>query len=809
MEESHINPNFNPNKSDLSSLSFRDLFYKYVRFLPVFILSVALMLLGAYLYLRWTVPVYSASGSMIIKDESKNRGAGDKVEELFSSSKAQNIQSEIEILKSRPLMQRVVMKLNLQFSYYAIGKVKTINVYNQGPFLIRALEIADSSIGFTFKIRFVNDTDFRINEEATVYHFGQEITNRYGRFVFVKNVGLPASNAYSVQWSPTFLAAGNYASTLQIMPKTIGTGILNISMRCPNPHLGSAIINELMEEYGAYSLEQKKLSSDQILAFIGGRLVDIGTKLDSVQKMYLDYQTRYNMIDADVQSSTYFGIINESDKTINEQNLKISVAGMVDTYLSDKQNAYNKVVVPSSLGLEDPTLNDLVNLYNKVQIERKQLVDGNVPAGNPLVKEADSQIEKIRVSIRESLRNITRASNDLVNGVKKRSNVGEEQLRAMPVKIKELAEIKRQVETYQDLFKLFTQKKEETAISRASNTPNSEIIDRSYPQIAPVKPDKRSIQAMAILLGLAIPALFIFVSEVLNDKVTTRFDIEKITQTPILGEIGHSYSDSTLVVSKTTRSMVAEQFRIIRSNLQYVLGKKEKAVIITTSSFSGEGKSYVSTNMGAVLALAGKKTVILEFDIRKPKVLSGLGMTKGPGITNYLVGKTTDLEQMIRPVPEHENLYVLGCGPVPPNPSEMLLDPRLDTMFNWLKEKFDIVIIDTAPVGMVSDAMTLSKFADCTLYLVRQGHTFKKQIALIDEFYQANKLPRVSIIINDVKLKPGYGYYGYGRYGYGYGYGYGSYYEEETAPDNFFERILGKLDIRRFLGIKKKKRKNK
>ncbi|HPH31607.1 MAG TPA: polysaccharide biosynthesis tyrosine autokinase [Chitinophagaceae bacterium] len=809
MEETHINPNYNPNKSDLSSLSFRDLFYKYIRFLPVFILSVALMLLGAYLYLRWTVPVYSASGSMIIKDEGKNRGAGDKVEELFSSNKAQNIQSEIEILKSRPLMQRVVMKLNLQFSYYAIGKVKTINVYNQGPFLIRALNITDSSQPFIFKIRFVNDTDFRINEEATVYHFGQEIINRYGSFVFIKNVGLPANNIYSVQWVPTFQAAGGYASTLQIMPKTIGTGILNISMRCPNPHLGSAILNGLMEEYGAYSLEQKKLSSDQILAFIEGRLVDIGTKLDSVQRMYLDYQTRYNMIDADVQSSSYFGIINESDKTINEQNYRISVAEKIDEYLSDKKNAFAKIVVPSTLGLDDPTLNDLVNLYNKVQLERKQLVDGNVPAGHPLVKDADNQVEKIRLSIRENIRNINKASADLVSDVRKRSNLGEEQLRAMPVKIKELAEIKRQVETYQDLFKLFTQKKEETAISRASNTPNSEIIDRSYPQVNPVKPDKRSIQAMAILLGLAIPALFIFVSEVLNDKVTTRFDIEKITQAPILGEIGHSYSESTLVVSKTTRSMVAEQFRIIRSNLQYVLNKKDKAVIITTSSFSGEGKSYVSTNMGAVLALAGKRTVILEFDIRKPKVLSGLGMSKGPGITNYLVGKMTNLEELIRPVPEHENLFVLGCGPVPPNPSEMLLDPRLDDMFNWLKNHFDIVIIDTAPVGMVSDAMTLSKFADCTLYLVRQSHTFKKQIALIDEFYIANKLPKVSIIINDVKLKPGYGYYGYGRYGYGYGYGYGSYYEEETAPDNFFERILAKLDIRRLLGLKKKKKKNK
>jgi capsular exopolysaccharide synthesis family protein len=248
--------------------------------------------------------------------------------------------------------------------------------------------------------------------------------------------------------------------------------------------------------------------------------------------------------------------------------------------------------------------------------------------------------------------------------------------------------------------------------------------------------------------------------------------------------------------------MVAEQFRIIRSNLQYVLNKKEKAVILTTSSFSGEGKSFVSTNIAAVLALAGKRTIVLEFDIRKPKILSGLGIPKGPGITNYLLGKAT-LEEVIQPVGEYENLFVLGCGPVPPNPSELLLDARVEEMFTWLRANFDMVIVDTAPVGMVSDAMTLGRFADCTLYLVRQGHTFKKQVSLIDDFYQSGKLPRISIVINDVKLKPGYGYYGYGRYGYGYGYGYGSYYEEEQQPLTRLERIINWFDFRKW--FKKKK----
>jgi capsular exopolysaccharide synthesis family protein len=325
------------------------------------------------------------------------------------------------------------------------------------------------------------------------------------------------------------------------------------------------------------------------------------------------------------------------------------------------------------------------------------------------------------------------------------------------------------------------------------------VLDLATPSGAPVKPNKRTIQILAILVGIGLPALLIFIGEVLNDKITTRYDIEKLTQAPILGEIGHSFADNTLVVSKTSRTMVAEQFRIIRSNLQYVVNKPDKTVILVTSSFSGEGKSFVSTNMAAVLGLAGRKTVIVEFDIRKPKVLSGLGMSKRPGITNFLMGKA-ELEDLITTVPEHENLHVLACGPIPPNPSEMLLDGKVTELFEKLTSMFSVVVIDTAPVGMVGDALTLSKFADCTLYLVRQGHTYKKQIALIDELYKESKLPKVSIVINDVKNKPGYGYYGYGRYGYGYGYGYGSsYYEQEKAPTSKFERFMKKWNPRKLI----------
>jgi len=787
----------NTSRSELWSLSFRDLFYKYVRFLPFFLLSTAFALFIAFVYLRYATPIYSVGGTLLIKSEQQGSSSrNDKMADIFGN-KSSNIQSEIEVLKSRPLMERVVRKLDLQFSYFVKGKIKTVNIYKQGPFLIDAFELTDSFSSFSLKIKFLNDHEFRINDDNNIFTFGQVFKNAKGVFRLTRNPFGGVSKDYSVTRQPTSSVAGAFAGSLQIAPKTAGTGILSISMQTPNAQMGADIINSLMEEYGDFSIEQKKQSSDQILEFIDARLVDYGHKLDSVQKIQQDYEQKYNLIDVEAQSGNYFSNLSEADKATYEQSLKINAVDMVDDYLSDKKYEFGKVTVPSSLTLDDPTLEGLIATYNTTELERQQLLDANVPADNPSVIEANGQIEKLRVSIRENLKNIKSSLNTVIARLRQRSSENEAQLKAMPARVRELAEIKQEAEAMRALFRFLQEQKETTAISRASTISNSAVVDRASATSIPIKPNRRSIQILAILLGLGLPAMVIFIGEILNDKVTTRFDVEKITTAPILGEIGHSYSEKVLIVNKTTRSMVAEQFRIIRSNLQYILSSKtEKSVLLVTSSFSGEGKSYVSTNMGAVLALAGKKTVILEFDIRKPKVLTGLGMTKGPGITNYLVGKAK-LEEIIRPVPENENLFIIGCGPVPPNPAELLLGQLVEDMFTWLRENFDVILIDTAPVGMVSDAMTLSKFADTTLYLVRQGHTFKKQVVLIDEFYQANKLPKVSIIVNDVKMKPGYGYYGYGRYGYGYGYGYGSYYEEETPPGNVLERIAGWLNFRK------------
>ena len=778
--------------SELWNLTIRDIFFKYIRFLPLFVLCVALALFGAYAYLRYATPIYSTTATMVITADqagSKN----DKFNEIFGEGKTVNISSEIEVIKSKALMARVVQKQGLQFSYAVKGKIKTLNIYKYGPFLLEADQLTDSNSAFILKIKVIDDQQFKVNEGASTFRFGETFKNQFGVFRLVRRPGTTLSRDYSISYMPSPTAAAEFARSIMVAPKVTGTGILTISLQNTNPNLAADVVNQLMIEYGDYTKELKNQTSDQTIAFIDNRMEILGRELDSVQNNLLRYTQDNNLINIEAQTAAYFDNLSGADKAINEQQLQLNTAEFIEIYLRDKKNNYGPVIVPSSLGLNDPTLNELVNAYNTMQIERQQLLDGNVPAGNPTVVEASEQIEKLRISLLENLSNIKNSMRKTMASLRQSGSQAEGQLKIMPYKIKGYLELKKQVDNKQALYNILQEKREQTAIARAANVANSQIVEKAYVSFKPIKPNRRSIQLMAILIGLAIPALFVFVSEMLNDKVTTRYDVEKITSAPILGEIGHSYSDSAMLVGKTNRSMVAEQFRIIRSNLQYVVGKTDKFTLLITSSYSGEGKSFVSTNIGGVLALAGRKTIILEFDIRKPKLISGLNMAKGPGITNFLIGKA-ELRDLVKQVPGQENLYVLPCGPIPPNPSELLLDEKMDELFDWLKKEFDVVVIDTAPVGMVSDAQTLSKYADATLYLVRQGHTFKKQITLIEEFYQFKKLPKVSVVINDVKLKAGYGYYGYGRYGYGYGYGQdSSYYDEEAAPDNFFERMLYKL----------------
>ncbi|MBI1343060.1 MAG: polysaccharide biosynthesis tyrosine autokinase [Terrimonas sp.] len=779
MEESQV-----VNK-ELGSLSIRDIFFKYVRFLPVFLISIAVSLLGAFLYLRYTTPIYRASGTITFIEE---QGRGDKLDEIFNSNKTQDVLAEIEVLKSKPLMDRVVKSLNLQTTYNAVGKIKTLNIYKNCPFRLDILEVTDSAVSYSFNIKFAEEQKFQINNEPSLYSFGQQFKNAYGRFVLeeVPGMGSIKGKEFNVSWNPSLQVASWYAPMIRVSPKIVGSNIYNIAIDISNQQLGIDIINQLMKEYQGFNLEEKNRATVGVLAFVNDRLEFLQNDIDSIKSRLRNYRKENGITNIELQSENYFATMTEAENVAYQTGIKLEIAKMIEDYLLDKQNSYD--AIPSALNLEDLTLNGLIEQYNQLQFERKKYIDSHVPAGNPFVQQTTRAIEQSRLSLLENIKNVKKSYQAIINDNQRRSDLSESQVKQIPEKEQKQQEIVRDLEIKENLYKFLLEEKEKTSMQQASNLANSKILEEAVGSGSPIKPNRRGIQLLSFIIGLGLPAMLIFFLELINDKIYTRYDIEKITDAAVLGEVGHSYSSSVLVVSKTNRSMVAEQFRIVRSNLQYVLNQVEKPVILVTSSFSGEGKSFVTTNLAGVMGLAGRKTVILEFDIRNPKILSGLRMNKKVGISNYLVGKAT-LEELPEEVPGCENLFVISCGPVPPNPSELLLEKSVANLFAWLKENFDVVIIDTAPVGMVSDAMTLGKFANATLYIVRQGYTYKKQIGLIDEFYRGNRLPKISIIINDVKLRPGYGYYGYGRYGYGYGYS-GGYYDLEKDNRSVFKRIF-------------------
>jgi capsular exopolysaccharide synthesis family protein len=762
---------------DLGNLSIKDLFFKYVRFLPVFLVSVAVCLLGAYLYLRYSTPIYRVTGTLTFKQEDQNRGG--KFEDIFNAKNVSDIQAEIEILKSQVLMERVVDSVKLQTSYFAVGKIKTLNIYTACPVRLKIIKLTDSFSSFKMNFTFPSENEFRVNKESARFKFGDVFGNSYGLFTLSKMYGGVKGKEFNVEWKSTPEQAANYAPMVRVAPKIAGTSIYNIQIDYTNSALAADIINNLMLRYKDASIDEKNTTIKQRLDYIIQQLKRIELDLDSIEARRIMYVNENNLSGYEEQLSAYFTEQTESDIKIKDLRQQIVMINLMKEYLEDGMNNFE--LTPSALSISDATVGAMVTSYNMMQLERKKMLEQKIPEENIQIQAKNAELEKLRKNILESLKNVKIAYNSSIDDFYKRGSAAVSKQKEMPAKIQRLLEMERERDSKLALYKFLQEQREETAMQQAATVSGSKILSAAYPTDTPIRPNKRAIQLLAIILGIGLPAMYIFFQEIINDKINTRYDIEKLTTASVLGEVGHSYSSTSMIVSKTNRSMVSEQFRIIRSNLQYVLNKVEKPVIMITSSFSAEGKSFITTNLGGVMALAGKKTVMLEFDIRKPKLFSGMKLSSKQGITNFLVGKAQMADLPIK-IPGYDNLYGISCGPVPPNPSELLLDSRVDEMFEWLKANFDVILVDTAPVGMVSDAMTLGKFADTTLYIVRQGYTYKKQVSLIDEFYHENRLPKISIVINDVKLKPGYGYYGYGRYGYGYGYG-GGYYEMEEGQD--------------------------
>jgi capsular exopolysaccharide synthesis family protein len=737
------------------------------------------MLLLAFLKLRYSASIYSVSGKILVV-RNNNRAGGDKFDDIFMMQGASNnLNDEIELIESRSMAARVVRSLGLQTHFYKKGNIITSTMHEREfPFSLDIINITDSSSGFGFQFTPVNANEFRIDQETAVHRFGELIILPAVSFKLVSrqaNSQFSPDAQFIISWVPMESAAIELSGGIKVVQVGDFTNVLGLSYQTENTRLGVDIVNQFMLEYQKASLEDKQQQAVNTLGFIEAQLDTVRRELSGVEGNLVGTKQKHNIFNPEQQSVMVFAELSETSKQLRQQNVRLGVIDLLIGYVSDRRAPYR--VVSSTMGIEEPSLLQQVTEFNKLQIERETTLK-TTPASNPLIKNMEAAIEKIRIDMLENLQHIKTTYILNKNELENKSRETNSQIRSIPGKEKILLDATRQQNILQELYSFLLQKKLETSISSASTISNIKVLEPALASGGPILPNRKGLYMIALMIGVAVPAALIFVREYLNDKVKSKQDIERMTAAPVLGEIGHAEDSAALVVTQNSRHFIAEQFRIVRANLQYILPKIERPVIMVTSSFSGEGKSFISTNLGAVLALSGKRTVILEFDIRKPKILEGLGLNERKGLTNFIVGNIS-VQEIVYPVPGMSSLFVIPCGPVPPNPAEMLLDQKVTDLFEQLRKQFDVVIVDTAPVGLVSDAITLGQYADATVYIVRHNYTFKKQVQLIDDLYTGKKVPHLAIIINDVDLKEGYGgYYGYGNYGYAYGYDESKYFDK-------------------------------
>ncbi|MFD3002764.1 GumC family protein [Pontibacter toksunensis] len=763
-------------KEQPDAKDINEILRKYLRYWYLFLTGGILGLGLAYLYcLYYTVPQYSISSTILLKSNNNDSDVGG-VGEFGLMKSTKNINNEIEVMYSLRLMQRVVRELNLSTRYLVEGNVNDVEVYGKDvPIKVIISNFDSTAFGMSVAIVLKSGSGYDLVEENDTKvpcKLGQQIIRPYGSFTVVAATGvssseLPIGQKITVVFQNIKSVAQYYNRQLQITPKREDASVLRISLVDPLPDKGKHIINKLIETYNKEAIEDKNLQAASTIDFLDERLKYITTELTEVEKDVERYKRENELTDVSTQASQYLEQASGYNSKLADWAIQTDILESIEKYISIKENRHK--MIPSTLAIQDPTLSGLIAKFNELQLERERILKNAFP-NNPLVQNIDEQLEDLRINIKDNLNNVKNSLIITSNNLKASSGQYQTKISKVPSMERELLEINRQQSIKQNLYLYLLQKREESALSLAANISNSRVIDPAIATDYPVSPNKNSIYFMSFLLGLVVPFTAIFLKDLFNTKVQDQRDVEQLTATPILGELMHNSSSETLVVTKGNRSPLVEMFRLIRAKLRFAAVDKQNKVILITSSMSGEGKTFFSLNLGATLALTGKKVVLMELDLRNPQLSKELGLIHGPGIADYLVSENgVTINDIVKPSKVNSDLFVIRSGPIPPDPAELMMSPKLAYLINELKESFDHIIIDTPPVGQVADAFCLSSLVDSTIYLVRFNYTFKKQLSIIENIYVNKELSHPMIVLNDAKKGNG------SNYGYGYGYSYGNY----------------------------------
>lgn len=748
-------------------INIKLIIFKYLKYWYLFLLGIILCVGFSVYLMYYATPLYHISGTLLIKaDNSGSEFSQNAVySDLENYQSASSIENEIEILQSASIMRRVVSELQLHNSYFIEEKFsRRKEIYGNNVPIDVVIHYYDST-GYSefnsIKIHLTDQEAFEIehpDESRTQHKFGEEIENFYGTFSVESNGTITPETPRTiiVEFNHLNGLAAAYSGSLSVEVANKLASVVSISLLDAVPQKGVEIINKLIEVYNEEAVFAKNQIAANTISFIDEQLKDITAELTEIETTAENYKRQNEITDVSAAANRYIANSSNYESQLSTNAIQIDMLESIEEYLVRPQNEYQ--MVPSSLNIEDPTFLSLINDFNELQRERERMLRTTQP-NNPLVLNLNEQLENLKRSLLENLRQIKSGLQITNRNLMSSSTQVESKASRVPQIERQLLDINRQQGIKQEHYLYLIKKREESALSLAATTvSNSRVIDPATPSNGPVKPNKKLAYIFAFMMGLALPFAFIFVKDMMNDKIMDINDIEKITMVPILGEISHNSGDEILAISQKVKTPVAEQFRLIRSNLQFATANQDNRVILITSSRSGEGKTFFGLNLGVSLSMTEKKVVILEFDLRKPALLKKLRMKNDIGLSDYLSNNKYTVDDIIRPSSAAPDVSIIGCGDIPSNPAELMMSRKVGKLIDELKERFDTIIIDTAPVGQVADAFALAPYIDLTLYVVRYNYTKRDQVDFIDDIGRNKKLSHPMIVLNDAKLVMGYGY---------------------------------------------------
>ncbi len=762
---------------------FKTVLFSYLIHWPWFVAAIIACLCTAYLYLRYTPSVYNIQASVLIKEEKKSgsgTGAMEALADLGFMTSADNIDNEVEILHSKSLIRDVVTELKLYTTYMYKGRIGKVELYGSSPVTVD-----------------MNEADLqRLKEPVSVEillapgsALPDSIATEAGMLAVTYNPDMDQTEderVIIVTIAPPMQVAKAYGSALTVEATSKTTSILAISLESTNKQRGEDFVNKLIEVYNRNANNDKNEIAQKTALFINERIGIISRELGTTEDELATFKQNAGLTDLTSNAQLTLTENSEYEKKRVENGTQLNLIDYLTEYISNPAN--RNTVLPVNVGLADESLSGLISKYNDLILERNRLLRTSSEK-NPAIAALNGNIQSMLANISTTIGSVRKGLLITQKDIEREAGKYTDRISNAPIQERRLVSISRQQEIKASLYLMLLQKREENSIALAATADNARVIDTAMADEIPVSPKRSVIWLLALIFGIGIPFGVIYLIKVLSFRISSHEEVERLTGLPIIGDIPLSEEKKAIAVEENNNDLMAEIFRGVRSNLLFSLNGNDRKVVMVTSTVSGEGKTFIASNLAMSLALLGKKVVLVGLDIRKPGLNKVFSLPhKINGITQYLSApQETDLMSLLLPSGMNPNLQILAGGIVPPNPTELLAREALPAAIDILRRNFDYVVLDTAPIGMVTDTLMIARTADATVYVCRADYSHKSNLELVNELVESNKFSNVSIVINGIdmnKKKYGY-YYGYGKYGkygqyygygkkYGYGYGYGN-----------------------------------